>query len=128
MGAVTAVVCLLAGLNMFTEVPRGAVKLLEWAAAVLALMLVFCMSKIYRLRTVPVWNRFTTPVAFFTTTLLLGVLVYAVVCVLTAHRARDSWLVEILPMVALPALFLVGIEFLIISPRPVYGKNRKRAF
>ena len=71
MGAVTAVVCLLAGLNMFTEIPRGAVKLLEWAAAVLALILVFCMSKIYRLRTVPVWNRFTTPVAFFTTTLLL---------------------------------------------------------
>ena len=114
MGAVTAVVCLLAGLNMFSEVPRGALKLLEWAAAALSLSLVFCMSKIYLLRTVPVWNRFTTPVAFFTTTLLLGVLVYAAVCVFTSHRAQDSWLVEILPMVTLPALFLVGIEFLII--------------
>jgi len=114
IGAVTAVVCLLAGLNMFAEVPRGAVKLLEWAAAALALILVFCMPQIYLLRTVPVWNRFTTPVAFFSTTLLLGVLVYAVVCVFTSHRVQDSWLVEILPMVALPALFLVGIEFLII--------------
>ena len=114
MGVVTAVVCLLAGLNMFAEIPLGVVKLLEWAAAVLSLVLVFCMSKIYLLRTVPVWNRFTTPVAFFTTTLLLGVLVYAAVCVFTSHRAQDSWLVEILPMVTLPALFLVGIEFLII--------------
>ncbi len=127
MGAVTAVVCLLAGLNMFAEVPRGAVKLLEWAAAVLALILVFCMSKIYLLRTVPVWNRFTTPVAFFTTTLLLGVLIYAVVCVFTSHRAQDSWLVEILPMVALPALFLVGIEFLII-PLSLFMGGKGNAF
>jgi len=36
------------------------------------LFLIFAMSRLYMLETVPVWNRGATPVAFFTTTFLLG--------------------------------------------------------
>ncbi len=59
-GILTAVVCLLAILNMLGAVFQGPVIFLEWAAAILSLALIFCMSNIYRLRTVPVWNSIRT--------------------------------------------------------------------
>lgn len=40
--------------------------------AITGLLLVFSMSMVYMLPTVPAWNSLATPVGFFTTTLLLG--------------------------------------------------------
>lgn len=48
-------------------------RTLVWgAAAVLGLVLLLAMSWAYRLRTVPAWNSWATPMAFLVTTLLLG--------------------------------------------------------
>lgn len=45
---------------------------LAGVTAIAGLLLVFSMAKVYMLSTVPAWNSLATPVAFFTTTLLLG--------------------------------------------------------
>lgn len=49
---------------------RGA---LPWVAAGLGLLFVYAIVRVYRIRTVPAWDARATDVAFFGTTLLLGV-------------------------------------------------------
>lgn len=49
------------------------------------LALVYCMSRIYRLRTVPGWNSPVTTLSFWTTTFLLGILTSIVSFYLTAR-------------------------------------------
>jgi anaerobic dimethyl sulfoxide reductase subunit B len=43
-----------------------------WLADVIGLALIISMTQVYRLRTVPAWNRWTTTASFFATTLLAG--------------------------------------------------------
>lgn len=102
-------------------------NLVAWVAAVLGLIAVLSMSQVYMLRTVPVWNTWTTPVSFFATTFLLGALAvgaafvanYAYVqrkqpgcvseqCVLLRDTARG---------IALSAIGLLGVQFVVI---PMY--------
>ncbi len=45
-----------------------------WPMAVLGLGLIYAMSRVYRLRSVPGWNTFSTPTTFFLSMLTLGVL------------------------------------------------------
>lgn len=45
-----------------------------WIAAIIGVALVYSMSNVYMLSTQPAWDSYATPVAFFATTLLLGVL------------------------------------------------------
>src|SRR5690554_3591581 len=47
---------------------------LAWVAAALGVALVFSMSQVYAIRTVPVWDTVATPISFFATTFLLGTL------------------------------------------------------
>jgi len=115
MGILTMTLCFLAILHIFGPVSREVIKPILWTATVMSLVLVFCMSKTYLLRTVPSWNRNTTPIAFYTTTILLGAVAYAVVCVSGVPSAQGRWLTEILSVLAILALFLVGIQSAIIS-------------
>ena len=43
-----------------------------WTVALLGLALLVSMANAYRLRTVPAWDTWVTPVSFFATVLLLG--------------------------------------------------------
>jgi len=45
-----------------------------WPTAILGLGLVYCMSRVYRLRAVPSWNTWRTPVAFYLSVVVLGAL------------------------------------------------------
>jgi len=47
-------------------------SVIAWAAALTGMLLVYCMSRVYMLRTVPVWNSPHIPLSFFITTLMLG--------------------------------------------------------
>ncbi len=47
-------------------------NLIAVLAALIGLALVFSMSNVYMIRTVPVWDTVTTPMSFFVTTFLLG--------------------------------------------------------
>jgi len=51
-------------------------------AVLLGLAFVYAISRVYRIRTVPAWDTWATPFAFFSTTLLLGAVTTAVVLVL----------------------------------------------
>ena len=115
MGILTMTLCFLAILHIFGPVSRDVTKPILWTATAISLVLVFCMSNIYLLRTVPSWNRNTTPIAFYTTTILLGAVAYAVVCVSGAPSVQGRWLVDILSVLAILVLFLVGIQSAIIS-------------
>ncbi|MBI4787637.1 MAG: dimethylsulfoxide reductase subunit B [Chloroflexi bacterium] len=59
----------LQSLDVGTDENRQA---LAWAATLIGLALVYSMSRVYRLRTVPAWNRWTTPASFFLTAFVLG--------------------------------------------------------
>ncbi len=45
-----------------------------WPMAILGIGLIGCMSQVYLLQAIPFWNTWRTPLAFFLTTILLGVL------------------------------------------------------
>ncbi len=49
-------------------------NIIAWIATVVGLIAVFAMSQVYMIETQPTWNSWVTPVAFFATTLLLGLL------------------------------------------------------
>jgi anaerobic dimethyl sulfoxide reductase subunit C len=118
-------------------VAGGAFALLQWrkigsvslrqilaaVAALLGLALVFSMSQVYMLQTVPVWNHWATPLSFFVTTFLLGALAIAAAFVANyAYVQRtDPGCAEIqctllrgaLRGIALSTLVLLGIQFVI---------------
>jgi anaerobic dimethyl sulfoxide reductase subunit C (anchor subunit) len=115
MGLLTMLLSFLAILHIFGLISKEVIKPILWTATVISLVLVFCMSKIYMLRTVPAWNRNTTPIAFYATTILLGAVAYAVVCISGVSASQGEWLAEILSVVSILALFLVGIQSAVIS-------------
>ena len=64
---------------------------LLWAGALIGLALVFGMSNVYRLRTVPAWNTWATPISFLLSTLLLGALSLSIaVSLLSQTYLRDG--------------------------------------
>lgn len=103
-------------------------QLLAALTSLVGLGLVFSMSMVYMLPTVPAWDSWTTPVSFFTTTFLLGALNIgaAFVGVLAwRHRrgtetdaaadAASAKLVSVtLRGVSAAAIVLVGVEFVVL--------------
>ncbi|MCC6190761.1 MAG: dimethyl sulfoxide reductase anchor subunit [Anaerolineales bacterium] len=90
------------------------------AAAVIGLFLVYSMSMVYQLPTQPAWNTLATPIAFFVTTLLLGVLAVGVAFVVNyalvqrqepgCAEAQCQLLRGALRWMALAAVLLLGVE------------------
>ncbi|GAB2884360.1 dimethyl sulfoxide reductase anchor subunit family protein [Nocardioides pacificus] len=99
-------------------------QLLAGLTALVGLGLVFAMSMVYMLPTVPAWDTWATPVSFFTTTFLLGTLNIgaAFVGVLAWRRRRgietDEGVAGLVPAtlrgVAAAAIVLVGVEFVVL--------------
>ena len=104
--------------------------LIAWAAAIVGLVLVYAMARIYMLRTTPAWNTAFTPIIFFTTTFLLGTL--AVAAAYVANHAylqrkgapgletQKELLRGALRWFALVAIVLVGVSFLTTPLRLAY--------
>ena len=67
-------VSLCAFLQWFELGSAGIRAALAWSVIVIGVGLIYGMSSLYRLRTVPTWNTWTTPATFYTTMLLLGAL------------------------------------------------------
>ncbi|MCC2307916.1 dimethyl sulfoxide reductase anchor subunit family protein [Cellulomonas chengniuliangii] len=66
-------------------------QILAGATALVGLVLVYSMSMVYMLPTVPAWNHWATPVTFFTTTFLLGALaVGAALVIVYTYRQRTT--------------------------------------
>lgn len=106
---------------------RNAIALI---AAVLGIALVFSMSQVYMLDTQPAWNTVATPISFFTTTLLLGVLSVGAGFVANYHYVqRDDpscaamqceLLRSALRWFAMAAIILLGIEVIVVPLQIAY--------
>lgn len=84
---------------------------IAWLAAIFGFLLIYSMSRLYMLRTVPVWNTLFTPFSFFLTALLLGGLVVGTGL---AHKANFLFTpleIDALSMVTIGVLFILGSGF-----------------
>ncbi|WP_394277082.1 dimethyl sulfoxide reductase anchor subunit family protein [Luteococcus sp.] len=96
---------------------RQAVALLT---ALVGVALVFAISKVYSLRTVPAWATAHTPVSFYLTTLLLGGLAVGA-ALLVAYRIRrgrtsadpdaDALLTQTVRSISLGSIALIAVRF-----------------
>ena len=83
-------------------------------AMVFAFMLIYSMSRLYMLRTVPVWNTLFTPLSFYLTAVTLGGLMVGVILTIKGYSLDASINNDILTVVTIGSLFILGCELLII--------------
>lgn len=112
-GVLTALVWLWMILAITGVVSWHSIHLLFTILAIIGLALVFFMSRIYMIRTVPAWNSVLTPIDFFTTMLLLGMLGLIVISMMrpidTDIRGDAMILHEIMVAVILGAIKLIVV-------------------
>jgi anaerobic dimethyl sulfoxide reductase subunit C (anchor subunit) len=99
-------------------------NVLAWLAALVGLALVFSMSQIYMIPTQPAWDTIATPIFFFTTTFLLGMLTMGAAFVANyAYLRRKgeagletqmALLREVLQGIAVGSLLLLGVEVVLL--------------
>jgi len=121
---ITAVVfVILAGvytLMQWRKISTDAVRtVIGWIAALVGIFQTYAMAMVYMIRTQPSWNTFATPITFLVTCLLLGALLIAVAIVATRTQDKEQTglLRDVLRGIAVAAIVLVGIEFVVL---PVY--------
>ena len=93
-----------------------------WLAMIFGFLLVYSMSRLYMLRTVPVWNTLFTLISFFLTALILGGLVVGAVFTISQAEGfpSDASLdINVLVMITTGALLLLGGEFVLVPARVV---------
>jgi len=102
-------------------------RLIGAVTAIIGLALVFAMAQVYMLPTQPAWNTITTPISFFTTTLLLGTLAVGAAYVASyAYLRRKhpdcaetqcNLMRSALKALGLAAVVLVGVQMIVF---PLY--------
>ena len=102
-------------------------QVLAGLAALVGLALIWSMTMVYLLPTVPAWDSWATPVRFFATTFLLGSLAVGAALVVTAdvRRRRGAAVDEVservimssLRGIAIGAITMLGVEFVVL---PLY--------
>lgn len=131
LGVVFAVVGGVFALMQWRKVGTPAIRnAVAVVAALVGLGLVYAMSRVYMLPTIPAWNTLATPTQFFTTTFLLGALAMGAAFVANyayIHRKSQenaakedvqlALLRDSLRWIALASIFLLGVEFIVI---PLY--------
>jgi anaerobic dimethyl sulfoxide reductase subunit C (anchor subunit) len=103
-----------------TPAVRNAVA---WIAVVIGLVLVYAMASVYMIPTAPSWNTVATPIAFFTTALLLGALAMGAAFVAnyaylqrkdpSCVAAQCELLRGTVRWIALVSVLLLGVEFVV---------------
>lgn len=73
--AFAAVVSVLLYYEIFSPLVRHMILVI---CAALGLVLIFTMSRLYMLETVPAWNSYSTPISFFLTSFVLGILSFLI--------------------------------------------------
>lgn len=100
-------------------------SIIAWIGVIAGVLLVLSMAMVYMMPTQPAWNSFATPLAFFTTTLLLGVLAMGAAYMANYAYVRKKepdceevqcdLLRTVTRWIAISAVVLVGIE-LVVAP------------
>jgi anaerobic dimethyl sulfoxide reductase subunit C (anchor subunit) len=115
-------------LMQWRKVASFAVRnVIAWIATLVGLAAVYSMSQIYMLETQPAWNTWATPVTFFVTMLLLGLLSMGAALVANyAYVQRQDpecaavqceLLRSTVRWVALTAVLVLGVELIVV---PIY--------
>jgi anaerobic dimethyl sulfoxide reductase subunit C (anchor subunit) len=99
-------------------------NLVALLAAVIGVVLVYSMSMVYMMPTRPSWNMVTTPVSFFATTLLLGVLAMGAAFVANYWYVQKKnpgcaseqcvLLRDSLRWIAVSSIVLLGFQFVVL--------------
>jgi anaerobic dimethyl sulfoxide reductase subunit C len=93
--------------------------LLALTTGISGLALVLGMSRLYMLRTVPAWNTMMTPLAFFTTTFLLGSMLVATVCLAVYPVAETSqqalFIDDALQVITPVVVVLAGLQIVLMQ-------------
>lgn len=124
---ISVVFVILAGLYTYMQWRKvgseASRTIVGWIAALVGVFQVYGMGMVYMIRTQPSWNTAATPVTFFTTSLLLGVLTVATALVMDHSRSGKApekqmdLLRSVLQGLAMASIILLGIEFLVL---PLY--------
>jgi anaerobic dimethyl sulfoxide reductase subunit C (anchor subunit) len=101
---------------------RNALTLL---AAINGLAMIFCMSRVYMLRTVQAWNSISTPLSFFISSFVLGAILVGLGLYInfqSSLRLREiglgiehDLLADLLRWISLGGFCLLGVDFLVSS-------------
>lgn len=128
LGVIFAVIAVVFVAMQWFKIGTSSLRnVIAWIAAIVGIALVYSQAEIYMLVTQPSWNTFATPISFFTTTLLLGVLAIgaALVTNYVIYQSRNPESVEIqydllrgtIRWIAIASVILLGIELIVL---PVY--------
>ena len=130
-GVLFAVVGGVFALMQWRKIASFAVRnLIAIVAAVIGLVLIYSMSNVYQIRTQPAWNTIATTIAFFTTTLLLGVLAMGAAFVANyaylqqknpgCADAQCVLLRDALRWIAMASIVLLGVELVTVPLQIAY--------
>jgi anaerobic dimethyl sulfoxide reductase subunit C len=127
-GVIFAVIGLIFVAMQWFKVGSAAVRnVIGWIAALVGIVMVYIQAHIYMIPSQPSWNTFFTPITFYVTTLLLGVL--AVGAALVANYSflqrknpegadkQHELLRSAIRWIAIASIILLGIELVVI---PIY--------
>jgi anaerobic dimethyl sulfoxide reductase subunit C len=89
--------------------------LLALATGFSGVALVLGMSRLYMLRTVPAWNTMMTPLAFFTTTFLLGSMLVATVCLAVYPDKQAIMGDDALSIITPVVVVLAGLQIVLMQ-------------
>jgi anaerobic dimethyl sulfoxide reductase subunit B (iron-sulfur subunit) len=111
----------LVGMQWFNIGAFGTRSVVAWIATLFGLALLYAMSRVYMLRTVPSWNSLATPLSFLATSLLLGgsavsVAILSNYAYLAGTSSSLLWdeIASISHWAALSLVILLGVEWLAI--------------
>ncbi len=90
---------------------------IAWMATIFGFMLVYSMSRLYMVRTVPVWNTNYTLLSFFLTALILGGLLVSVIFVVFLPAPPRS--MQVTASVSAGVLLLLVSQFILIPAKIV---------
>jgi anaerobic dimethyl sulfoxide reductase subunit C len=95
-----------------------------WVASAIGVVLVFSMAMVYMIPTRPSWNAITTPISFYVTTLLLGVLAMGAAFVANYWYVQSKnpgcasdqcvLLRDSLKWIAIASIILLGCQFVVV--------------
>lgn len=107
----TALAAAFTGLRIARAVPPPLPSIVAAAAAICGVALVYSMARVYRLRTMPVWDTPLTTLSFFSATCLMGSLAAGAAVALWAGDSAPAAHVGVLTAVATGCfVFELGLE------------------
>jgi anaerobic dimethyl sulfoxide reductase subunit C (anchor subunit) len=127
-GVIFAVLGLIFVILQWFKVGSAALRnVIAWIAALVGIVMIYIQARIYMIPAQPSWNTFATPITFYVTTLMLGVLAVGaalvVNCAIIQKKNPDcadkqhDLLRNVIRWLAIASIILLGIELIIL---PIY--------